>query len=641
MGRKKIKISQITDERNRQVTFTKRKFGLMKKAYELSVLCDCEIALIVFNNANKLFQYASTDMDKVLLKYTEHTDPHESRTNRDIIEMLKRKDLKSGLYGDDWQVEPKDENNSSSSVTENNHPPLKNEYQANTAKSPQQSHHPFFYGGPTSSHHMAGNNPLPPSSGSPAILNGGPPSNGKDAMYPHVNQLQIGHAQKEQIRSMGNRDSSPACSARPSCSPRIGYHHQGIADKRTECASATTGNLLDCSPLLLSYSWGSLVDLCGIGSTPGSESDIAVTLKKDATLLKSDFKSPHTGLNIEVKNEPVSPGPEGSQRQPTEREDIKNYSNFYPQQPYPTRNHIHIPERLHHQSVPGYLPASHHHYQHHGSGLLPQQQPTQQPYHHHHLFPPILPPHHQYTSPQRDSSPHRQHGSPNIQQADNNRFNGRDSVAVSDCDLDGSHRRHHLPSRNHLEVPAIHRSSFGYEGLLANQVNDNSIFSSMYPPPPVGGKASPSCMQNLPHFQNQHNQTRQKDAPKFLQSSVANGSFGGYNGIDGGGGGGIVGNPCSQAKIKNNDFEVRPSKRNVSSSGDFSNVEASSGCVTSGNLAEAASSSPLETSSTSSPSASSSLVNSYQRSHHRLDVQQKQDGLEPEIKKMRVEGPMW
>ena len=53
-----------------QVTFTKRKFGLMKKAYELSVLCDCEISLIIFNSQNKLFQYASTDMDKVLLKYT-------------------------------------------------------------------------------------------------------------------------------------------------------------------------------------------------------------------------------------------------------------------------------------------------------------------------------------------------------------------------------------------------------------------------------------------------------------------------------------------------------------------------------------------------------------------------------------------
>ncbi|XP_075181229.1 myocyte-specific enhancer factor 2C isoform X4 [Anomaloglossus baeobatrachus] len=92
MGRKKIQITRIMDERNRQVTFTKRKFGLMKKAYELSVLCDCEIALIIFNSTNKLFQYASTDMDKVLLKYTEYNEPHESRTNSDIVEALNKKE---------------------------------------------------------------------------------------------------------------------------------------------------------------------------------------------------------------------------------------------------------------------------------------------------------------------------------------------------------------------------------------------------------------------------------------------------------------------------------------------------------------------------------------------------------------------
>ena len=78
------------------MTFTKRKFGLMKKAYELSVLCDCEIALIIFNSGNKLFQYASTDMDKVLLKYTEYNEPHESRTNKDIIEV--------GVLVWDWGV---------------------------------------------------------------------------------------------------------------------------------------------------------------------------------------------------------------------------------------------------------------------------------------------------------------------------------------------------------------------------------------------------------------------------------------------------------------------------------------------------------------------------------------------------------
>ncbi|XP_061539039.1 myocyte-specific enhancer factor 2B isoform X1 [Phycodurus eques] len=93
MGRKKIQISRILDQRNRQVTFTKRKFGLMKKAYELSVLCDCEIALIIFNSTDRLFQYASTDMDKVLLKYTEYSEPHESRTNTDILETLRRKGL--------------------------------------------------------------------------------------------------------------------------------------------------------------------------------------------------------------------------------------------------------------------------------------------------------------------------------------------------------------------------------------------------------------------------------------------------------------------------------------------------------------------------------------------------------------------
>ncbi|KAL9913204.1 myocyte-specific enhancer factor 2 isoform X11 [Glossina fuscipes] len=97
MGRKKIQISRITDERNRQVTFNKRKFGVMKKAYELSVLCDCEIALIIFSSNNKLYQYASTDMDKVLLKYTECTEPHESITNQNIIE----KENKNGVMSPD------------------------------------------------------------------------------------------------------------------------------------------------------------------------------------------------------------------------------------------------------------------------------------------------------------------------------------------------------------------------------------------------------------------------------------------------------------------------------------------------------------------------------------------------------------
>ncbi|KAJ1556357.1 Myocyte-specific enhancer factor 2D [Cladochytrium tenue] len=83
MGRKKIKIAPISDERNRQVTFLKRKFGLMKKAYELSVLCDCEIALIIINHNHKLVQYASSDMDKILLKYTEFQNLQDKDDDED------------------------------------------------------------------------------------------------------------------------------------------------------------------------------------------------------------------------------------------------------------------------------------------------------------------------------------------------------------------------------------------------------------------------------------------------------------------------------------------------------------------------------------------------------------------------------
>ncbi|KAJ1974866.1 hypothetical protein H4R35_003409 [Dimargaris xerosporica] len=86
MGRKKIKIQPIADERGRQVTFLKRKQGLMKKAYELSVLCDCQIALIIFTSNDKLVQFSSSpDIDPILLRYTQTEAPQESKTNLDFM----------------------------------------------------------------------------------------------------------------------------------------------------------------------------------------------------------------------------------------------------------------------------------------------------------------------------------------------------------------------------------------------------------------------------------------------------------------------------------------------------------------------------------------------------------------------------
>ncbi|XP_012571563.1 MADS-box protein AGL24-like isoform X2 [Cicer arietinum] len=69
MKRKKITIKKIDDKTARQVTFSKRRKGLFKKAEELSVLCDAEVGLIVFSSTGKLFDYCSTSMKDTITRY--------------------------------------------------------------------------------------------------------------------------------------------------------------------------------------------------------------------------------------------------------------------------------------------------------------------------------------------------------------------------------------------------------------------------------------------------------------------------------------------------------------------------------------------------------------------------------------------
>uniref|UniRef100_M8AMY5 MADS-box transcription factor 56 n=1 Tax=Aegilops tauschii TaxID=37682 RepID=M8AMY5_AEGTA len=52
-------MRRIEDAPSRQVTFSKRRSGLLKKAFELGVLCDAEVALIVFSPRGRLYEYAS------------------------------------------------------------------------------------------------------------------------------------------------------------------------------------------------------------------------------------------------------------------------------------------------------------------------------------------------------------------------------------------------------------------------------------------------------------------------------------------------------------------------------------------------------------------------------------------------------
>ncbi|KDP35959.1 hypothetical protein JCGZ_09931 [Jatropha curcas] len=63
MGRGKIVIRRIDNSTSRQVTFSKRRSGLLKKARELSILCDAEVGVIIFSSTGKLYDYASTRSD--------------------------------------------------------------------------------------------------------------------------------------------------------------------------------------------------------------------------------------------------------------------------------------------------------------------------------------------------------------------------------------------------------------------------------------------------------------------------------------------------------------------------------------------------------------------------------------------------
>ncbi|KAJ7290911.1 hypothetical protein O6H91_Y292100 [Diphasiastrum complanatum] len=60
MGRGKIEIKRIENATCRQVTFSKRRNGLLKKAHELSVLCDAQVAVIIFSSTGKLFDFPSS-----------------------------------------------------------------------------------------------------------------------------------------------------------------------------------------------------------------------------------------------------------------------------------------------------------------------------------------------------------------------------------------------------------------------------------------------------------------------------------------------------------------------------------------------------------------------------------------------------
>lgn len=96
MGSGKVVVRCIESTTSRQVTFSKRRNGLLKKARELGILCEAEEGVIVFSTTGKRYEYATSSMKSIIERYNEYTmeksNTNESQNDKTWqIEMMRMK----------------------------------------------------------------------------------------------------------------------------------------------------------------------------------------------------------------------------------------------------------------------------------------------------------------------------------------------------------------------------------------------------------------------------------------------------------------------------------------------------------------------------------------------------------------------
>ncbi|KAK4803764.1 hypothetical protein SAY86_003581 [Trapa natans] len=98
MAREKIHIRKIENATARHVTFSKRRRGLFKKAEELSVLCDADVALIIFTSAGKLFEFSNLSVSEILKRYLSLSKNLEKSEEPSSSQMLQMQLLERGTH---------------------------------------------------------------------------------------------------------------------------------------------------------------------------------------------------------------------------------------------------------------------------------------------------------------------------------------------------------------------------------------------------------------------------------------------------------------------------------------------------------------------------------------------------------------
>lgn len=100
MGRKKLVVQLIEDTTARRATFDKRRIGVVKKASELSILCGCEVALLIFGDENKLFQYSSVPLENLFSRFHKFRGHYRHFSNAHLrdLEPTKTSSFQAGDY---------------------------------------------------------------------------------------------------------------------------------------------------------------------------------------------------------------------------------------------------------------------------------------------------------------------------------------------------------------------------------------------------------------------------------------------------------------------------------------------------------------------------------------------------------------
>lgn len=92
MGRVKLKIKKLESSGNRQVTYSKRRNGILKKAKELSILCDVDITLLMFSPTGRptLFQGERSNFEDIIAKFAHLTPQERAKRKLESLEVLKK-----------------------------------------------------------------------------------------------------------------------------------------------------------------------------------------------------------------------------------------------------------------------------------------------------------------------------------------------------------------------------------------------------------------------------------------------------------------------------------------------------------------------------------------------------------------------